>query len=241
MIGMSVLTPELRTALKGVSTATLTTAMFKRGFRNIFFQGPQRLNHGENMVGEAYTLRYIPAREDLDLLDSFADRENPQRKGIEECPEGAVFVIDSRGDASAASAGGILVTRLQQRGVAGVVTDGGFRDTPEIAALKMPAYHSRPSAPTNLISHHAVAINDPIACGGVSVFPGDVIVGDDEGVVCIPAHLVEQIAAECVEMTIFEDFVLEMVQEGVSTFGLYPPTDPETERKFAAWRHRNNL
>ncbi|TCL00773.1 regulator of RNase E activity RraA [Shimia isoporae] len=237
---MSKLTPELREALMNISTATLTTAMFKRGFRNIFFQGPQRLNPGRNMVGEAYTLRYIPAREDLDLLESFADRSNPQRKGVEECPEGAVFVIDSRGDASAASAGGILVTRLQTRGVAGVVTDGGFRDTPEISDLDMPAYHSRPSAPTNLISHHAVAINDPIACGGVSVFPGDVIVGDGEGVVCIPAHLVEEITAECVDMTIFEDFVLEMVQDGVSTFGLYPPTDPETAEKFSAWRQRNN-
>ncbi|MGR3712717.1 MAG: ribonuclease activity regulator RraA [Shimia sp.] len=237
---MSVLTPEIREMLMSISTATLTTAMFKRGFRNIFFQGPQRLNPGENMVGEAYTLRYIPAREDLDLLESFADRNNPQRKGVEECPEGAVFVIDSRQDASAASAGGILVTRLQTKGVAGIVTDGGFRDTPEISELAMPAYHTRPSAPTNLISHHAVALNDPIACGGVSVFPGDVIVGDGEGVVCIPAHLVEQIATESVEMTIFEDFVLEMVQEGVSTFGLYPPTDPDTAEKFAAWRQRNN-
>ncbi|WP_270732696.1 ribonuclease activity regulator RraA [Shimia sp. Alg240-R146] len=237
---MTVLTKEIRETLMGVSTATLTTAMFKRGFRNIFFQGPQRLNPGKNMVGEAYTLRYIPAREDLDMLESFADRDNPQRKGVEECPEGAVFVIDSRQDASAASAGGILVTRLQTRGVAGIVTDGGFRDTPEISELAMPAYHTRPSAPTNLISHHAVAINDPVACGGVSVFPGDVIVGDGEGVVCIPAHLVEQIATESVEMTVFEDFVLEMVQEGVSTFGLYPPTDPDTAEKFAAWRQRNN-
>ncbi len=225
--------------LMKVSTATLTTAMFKRGFRNVFIQGPQRLNPGKNMVGYAYTLRYIPSREDLDILDSFANRENPQRKGVEECPAGAVFMIDSRQDATAASAGCILVTRLQTLGCRGVVTDGGFRDTPEIAALSMPAYHSRPSAPTNLTKHHAVAINDPIACGGVSVFPGDIIVGDNEGVVCIPAHMADEVADEAVEMTVFEDFVMEKVQQGASTFGLYPPTDPETKNKFQTWREAN--
>ncbi len=236
---MTSLSPQTHDRLMRVSTATLTTALFRRGFRNIFIQGPQRMNPGANMVGPAYTLRYIPAREDLDQLESFADRENPQRKGVEECPPGAVFVIDSRQDATAASAGCILVTRLQALGCHGIVTDGGFRDTPEISALSMPAYHSRPSAPTNLTKHHAVAINDPIACGGVSVFPGDILVGDNEGVVCIPLHLVEEVAEEAVEMTVFEDFVLERVQNGSSTFGLYPPTDPKTMDEFATWRQQN--
>ncbi|WP_163849115.1 ribonuclease activity regulator RraA [Pseudooceanicola aestuarii] len=236
---MTELSQATRDKLMGVSTATLTTALFKRGFRNIYLQGIHRLNPGANMVGYAYTLRYIPAREDLDGLESFADRENPQRKGVEECPPGAVFVIDSRQDASAASAGCILATRLQTLGCQGIVTDGGFRDTPEISGLAMPAYHNRPSAPTNLTKHHAVAINDPIACGGVSVFPGDVIVGDDEGVVCIPAHLADRVADEAIEMTVFEDFVMEMVQNGASTFGLYPPTDPQSKDKFAAWRQAN--
>ncbi|MEP2717096.1 ribonuclease activity regulator RraA [Pseudophaeobacter sp.] len=237
---MTNLSHETLEKLAAVSTATLTTALFRRGFRNIYIQGPQRMNPGPNMVGPAYTLRYIPAREDLDGLDSFADRENPQRKGVEECPEGAVFVIDSRQDATAASAGCILVTRLQERGCKGIVTDGGFRDTPEISALEMPAYHSRPSAPTNLTKHHAVAINDPIACGGVSVFPGDILVGDNEGVVCIPLHLVAEVAEEAEEMTVFEDYVLEMVQKGASIFGLYPPTDPETMDRFKLWRQENN-
>lgn len=237
---MDQLTPETRAKLMNVSTATLTTALFKHGFRNIYIQGPQRLNPGANMVGVAYTLRYIPAREDLDGLESFADRDNPQRKGVEECPEGAVFVIDSRQDASAASAGCILATRLQTLGCKGIVTDGGFRDTPEISRLEMPAYHTRPSAPTNLTKHHAVAVNDAIACGGVSVFPGDVIVGDDEGVVCIPSHMANEIADEAIEMTVFEDFVMEMVQKGASTFGLYPPTDPLTKDKFTSWRQTNN-
>ena len=104
----------------------------------------------------------------------------------------------------------------------------------------MPAYHSRPSAPTNLTKHHAVAINDPIACGGVSVFPGDILVGDNEGVVCIPLHLVEEVADEAIEMTVFEDYVLEMVQKGASTFGLYPPTDPKTKDGFETWRQQSN-
>ncbi|GAW36377.1 4-hydroxy-4-methyl-2-oxoglutarate aldolase [Roseovarius sp. A-2] len=233
-------TPETLEKLAHVSTATLTTSLFRRGFRNVFIQGPQRMNPGPNMVGPAYTLRYIPAREDLDVLDSFADRENPQRKGVEECPVGAVFVIDSRQDSSAASAGCILATRLQMRGCNGIVTDGGFRDTPEISALQMPAYHTRPSAPTNLTKHHAVANNDPIACGGVSVFPGDIMVGDNEGVVCIPLHLVTEVAEETAEMTVFEDFVLEMVQNGESIFGLYPPTDPKSKEKFKTWRQQNN-
>ncbi|MCV0424372.1 MAG: ribonuclease activity regulator RraA [Roseibium sp.] len=233
MTGLSKQTQE---KLMTVSTATLTTVMFKRGLRNIFLQGVHRLRPGPNMVGIAYTLRYIPAREDLDHIESFADRTNAQRKGVEECPPGAVFVIDSRGDASAASAGCILAARLQARGCNGIVTDGGFRDTPEIAELKMPSYHSRPSAPTNLTKHHAVAVNDPIACGGVSVFPGDIIVGDNEGVVCIPQHMANEVSEEASEMTVFEDFVLEMVRQGASTFGLYPPTDPSIKDRFTAWR-----
>ncbi len=237
MAGLSKQTHE---KLMNVSTATLTTVLFKHGLRNIFLQGPQRLRPGPNMVGLAYTLRYIPAREDLDHLETFANRENAQRKGVEECPEGAVFVIDSRADASAASAGCILATRLQSLGCSGIVTDGGFRDTPEIAQLEMPAYHTRPSAPTNLTKHHAVAINDPIACGGVAVFPGDIIVGDNEGVVCIPDHMANEVANEAAEMTVFEDFVLERVQQGESTFGLYPPTDASTKERFKSWRHERS-
>ncbi|MXU65170.1 ribonuclease activity regulator RraA [Oceanomicrobium pacificus] len=235
---MPSLSADTRAKFETVSTATITTVLFKRGLRNVYLHGPQRLRPGPNMVGEAYTLRYIPAREDLDVLDVFKDRENPQRKAVEECPEGAVFVVDSRGDASAASCGGILATRLQARGCKGLVTDGGFRDSHEIAELDMPSYHLRPSPPTNLTQHHAVAINDAIACGGVAVFPGDIMVGDAEGVVCVPRHLADEVAAEAFEMTVFEDFVVEKVAAGASTFGLYPPTDSETEVEFSAWRKK---
>ena len=138
---MSSLKPDTREKLMGISTATLATCLFKRGLRNQFIQGVQRLSKAtKNMVGEAYTLRYIPAREDLNTMEVFKDRSHPQRKGINECPAGAVFVIDSRKDARAASAGGILVGRLMARGVAGVVTDGAFRDGQEIATMNFPAY-----------------------------------------------------------------------------------------------------
>ncbi|MFZ6763996.1 MULTISPECIES: ribonuclease activity regulator RraA [Acetobacterales] len=234
---MSKLKPETRDKLKQVSTATLATALFKRGLRNQMIQGVQPLRPmAESMVGEAFTLRYMPAREDLNRIDVFRDRAHPQRKAVEECPPGAVMVMDSRKDPRAASAGGILVTRLMKRGVAGVVTDGGFRDSAEIASLEMPAFHTRPSAPTNLTLHQAIDINVPIGCGDAPVFPGDVIVGDNDGVIVIPAELADELAQEATEMTAFEDFVTEQVRGGRSILGLYPPTDEQSLADFAAWR-----
>src|ERR1700752_3159760 len=189
---MSKLSDATRSKLKTISTATVATALFKRGLRIQCIQDVHPLSPDQpTLVGEAFTLRYMPAREDLNKLDVFRDRSHPQRKAIEECPPGAVLVMDSRKDARAASAGGILVTRLMKRGVAGVVTDGGFRDSPEIASLAIPAYHHRPSAPTNLTHHHALDIDVPIGCADVAVFPGDAMVGDGEGVVVIPAHLAD--------------------------------------------------
>ena len=234
---MTPLSSSLRDALKAVSTATLCTALFKRGLRNQFIQDVRPLNpDAGTMVGEAFTLRYIPAREDLNPITVFQDPNHPQRQAIEQCPPGAVLVIDSRKDARAASAGSILVTRLMQRGGAGIVTDGGFRDSPEIAQMAMPAYHHRPSAPTNLTLHQALEFNVPIGCGDVAVFPGDVMVGDAEGVVVIPWHMAEEIAAEAVEMTAFEDFVTEEVRNGRSIIGLYPPTAEQAREDFASWR-----
>ncbi|MFW6077935.1 MAG: ribonuclease activity regulator RraA, partial [Hyphomicrobiales bacterium] len=153
------LAPKTREKLKTVSTATICTALFKRGLRHQFIQDVHPLNpEGTPMVGEAFTLRYIPAREDLNPISVFQDRAHPQRKAIEDCPAGGVMVIDSRKDPRAASAGSILVSRLMVRGVAGIVTDGGFRDSPEIARLAIPAYHARPSAPTNLTLHQAIDV-----------------------------------------------------------------------------------
>lgn len=230
------LAAENRDRLKQVSVATISTALMKRGFRNAVIQGVRPLNPaGPRMVGEAYTLRYIPAREDLDQLKAFEGRGHPQREGIEACPPGHVFVIDSRRDARAASAGGILVQRLKVRGAAGIVTDGGFRDSPDIAKLDFPAYQTQPSAPTNLIRHHACDLNVPIGCGDVAVYPGDIVVGDAEAVVVIPAAIANEIAEEAFQMTEFEDWVEEQVKTGRSIFGLYPPNE-ETRAQFNAWR-----
>lgn len=218
-----------------VSTSTLTTLLYKRGFRNVFIQGARPLKPGQRLAGPAYTLRYIPSREDLDGIEAFRDPRHPQRVAVEAIPPGSVLVMDCRGDSSVASAGSILATRLQVRGAAGIVTDGGLRDAAGIARLEMPAWCAGASAPTNLIRHHALDLNAPIGCGGVAVYPGDIMVGDDDGVVCIPAHLADEVARDAAEMERFEEFVIEEVARGASIIGLYPPTDPDSRTRYQAW------
>ena len=230
------LSAATREKLMSVSTATLCTALFKRGFRNQMIQGARPLDPSKpNMVGPAFTLRYIPAREDLNPITVFQDRGHPQRKAVEECPPGAVFVVDSRKDARAASAGSILLTRLMKRGCAGFVTDGGLRDAAEIARLDIPTYHQRPSAPTNLTLHQALDINVPIGCGGVPVYPGDIIVGDPEGCCVIPAGIAEEIARDAIAQDEFETFVQEQVDAGRTIFGLYPPNE-QGAADFEKWK-----
>lgn len=233
------LSDETRAKLKKCSTASVATALYKRGLRNQFVQGVVPVSgKDETMVGPAFTLRYIPAREDRNPITIFRNPDHPQRVAMETCPPGHVLVMDSRKDARAASAGSILITRLAMRGAAGVVSDGGFRDAAGIGALDMPAYHARPSAPTNLTLHEALDINVPISCGDAPVFPGDVMLGDRDGVMVIPAHLADEIADECLGMESFEEFVLEEVRSGTSIIGLYPPTKEEAQQKYQAWRSR---
>ncbi|RNF34696.1 ribonuclease activity regulator RraA [Paracoccus methylarcula] len=228
---------EIRDKLKSVSVATLATALFKRGLRQQVIQGVHPIAHkGGNMVGPAFTLRYMPAREDRNQLTEFRNPEHPQRVAIETCPEGHVLVMDSRKDARAASAGDILLTRLMKRGAAGAVTDGGFRDADAIGKLDMPVYHQRPSSPTNLTLHEAIELNVPIGCGDAPVFPGDIIVGDADCVIVIPAHLAGEVAEEAVEMSIYEDFVIERVRDGEGIIGLYPCTRDEHRAAFEKWR-----
>ena len=233
--------PDTHTKLMGVSVATLATALFKRGLRNQVLQDVRPVaRKGRNMVGPAFTLRYIPAREDRNTLAEFRNPMHPQRQAVELCPVGAVLIMDSRKDARAASSGDILITRLMVRGGAGVVTDGGFRDSMVVGDLDMPAYHSRASSPTNLTLHEAIEINGPIGCGDVAVFPGDVVVGDDDAVIIIPAGIADEVADEAVEMTAYEDFVVERVKAGATIIGLYPPTDTSNLSLFADWRSANN-
>jgi regulator of RNase E activity RraA len=233
---MTVYSAACLDAMRRTSTATLTTALFKRGLRNVFLQGVHPLGrYPANLVGPAFTLRNIPAREDLDRLEGFANPEHPQRKAIEVTPPGHVLVIDCRGERRAASGGEILMTRLMKRGVAGVVSDGGLRDSLPIAALAMPVFCAGPAAPLNLVVHHALELNVPIGCGGVAVYPGDLIVGDADGVVVVPAHLAEEIAAEAEEQERLEAFVLRRIQDGAKLPGTYPP-DAATRAAYEAWR-----
>ena len=230
------LSDTTRSALARCSSATLSTLLFKRGLRNVALHGIRRLTRGATpLIGEAFTLRNIPCREDLDHVGVFEDFEHPQRKAIETCPPGHVLVIDARGDTHAATGGGILLTRLALRGAAGLVTDGCLRDAEEIAGMDFPVYCAGPAAPLNLARHHAVDSNVPIACGGVAVYPGDVIFGDGDGVVVIPAKWVDELAAAGAEQERFERFVMAEVKSGKSILGVYPPNEA-TRARYAAWR-----
>jgi len=235
------LSNKLKKIFLNASVATICTALFKKGLKNQFIQGVSPLNSKlPNMVGLAYTVRYIPAREDLNDIEVFKNPKHPQRLAIEECPKDYVLIFDSRKDPRAASAGSILITRLMVRGCAGVVTDGGFRDSDEIKTLKFPAYHNRPSSPTNLTLHQAIDVNIPIGCGDAPVWPNDLIVGDNEGVVVIPNGIIEEISDEVNSMTIYEDYVIDKVQKGSTIKGLYPLTDESEKKAFENWLRTKN-
>ena len=216
--------------LKSVSTATISTQLLQRGLRNVFLHGVKPVTP-HRMAGPAFTLRYIPAREDIDTLDVFQDYDHPQRKAIEDVPPGHVLVMDCRNQTRAASAGGILMTRAQARRVGGVVTDGALRDTPEIQRLGLPVYAQGASPLTNLVQHHAVDLNVPIGCAEVPVYPGDIMVGDEEGVVCIPRHLATEVAEAAREQEKLERFVQYEISNGKPLRGTYPP-DEDTLRRY---------
>jgi len=217
---------DTKQTLLKTSTASIATMLYKRGLRNQYVQNVTRLNtNAQRMVGPVFTLRYIPAREDLNPISVFRDPNHPQRLAVEEIPAGHVLVMDCRQDATAASAGSILATRLEIRGCAGLVTDGGLRDAEEIGSLNMPSFCTKPSAPTNLTKHQALDLNVPIGCGGVAVFPGDIAVGDGDGVIIIPAEIADEIAQEAKGMEQFEAWVIEQVKSGRSIIGLYPADD----------------
>lgn len=223
--------------LRHVSTATLTTQLFKRGLRNAFMQGIRPLGrYDANLVGPAFTLRNIPAREDIDTVAVFTDPEHPQRKAIEVAPAGHVLVIDCRGDERAACAGEILVTRLMMRGVAGLVADGGIRDAGPIGEMAFPVYCAGASAPLNLARHHAAEFNVPIGCGGVAVYPGDIVVGDRDAVLVIPSNIVEAVAEEAVKNYEYEEFAEHEVARGRSLKGLFPVAGDEAKRDYEEWK-----
>ncbi len=219
------LTDEEVHALRTVSAASLTTALFNRGIRTAHLRDIHPVRPDLRLVGYAYTLRYIPMREDLGGETHFDNTTNPQRVSVEDVGPGDVLVIDARGETSAGVLGDILITRMQQRGIAGIVTDGAFRDTPAIATIDLPTY-CRGSAPyMSSILHHPVETNTPVACGGAAVIPGDVIVGDGEGVVVLPRAMAGEIAREAYEKEQYEDWALARIQSGSSILDVYPPSD----------------
>jgi regulator of RNase E activity RraA len=230
---------ELHTTLQRCSAATLSTLLVKRGLRNTAIRGVRPLRPDlPPMVGPAFTLRYIPAREDLDAYGSGGDPANMQRRAIEIVPSGHVFVVDCRGEPHVAGIGAILSRRLRERGVAGVVLDGGVRDTQVIAGFDMPVYCTAPAVPANYVGHHAADFNSAIACGGVAVYPGDIIFGDAEAVIVIPRHLAEEVAAEGAAMEKRERFLISEIESGRSIVGVYPP-DAATLAKYEEWARVN--
>jgi len=216
------------------STASLTSALNKRGLWNTFMRDVAPLKPGMKMAGPAYTMRYIPAREDVDRIpvDNLTDI---QRIGIEQISEGDVLVIDARGDNTAGTLGSILATRLHVRGAAGIVTDGAYRDSPAIAEIGIAAYSTAMNAHTNKTIHSPADLQLPIGCGGVAVYPGDIIVGDGEGIVVVPRHLAEEVAEEAAEMEVRETFILNKVKGGASIVETYPP-DENTIAEFEEWK-----
>ena len=229
------LSPVTRDKLARCGSAGISNALLKRGFRNTFLLGLQPLSPDQPaMVGPAFTLRFIPAREDLDSMALYARDDSLHRRAIEECPPGAVLLMATGGDARASCMGDMMALRLKVRGAAGVVTDGGFRDSPGIRTTGLPCFQHTPSGPATPIALHPVAFDQPVGCAGVAVYPGDVIVGDGEGVVCIPRHLADEVADEAFANFEYEAFAAAHIARGRSIFGLFPAT-PDSRIEYEAW------
>jgi regulator of RNase E activity RraA len=233
---MTTVTQDTLDRLRQPSTATLTSVLKGHGLSTTFLQDVAPLRPDMSMAGRAFTLRYIPAREDLvDVpMDNLTDK---QRVGIEQMQPGDVLVIDARGDTRAGTMGSILAARMAYLGAAGVVTDGAYRDSPAIADSGFPAYARVMNAHTNKTVHYPSEIQVPVGCGDVAVFPGDIVVGDGEGVVVIPAHLAVAVAEEAEEQELKEEFITEKIRGGASLVGTYPP-DEKTLQEFADWRRQ---
>lgn len=228
--------PESLEILRSVTTATLQMQLMKRGMRHCSMRGVKALDvsGASRIVGAAYTLRFVPFREDRDPLARLGDVDNPARRAIEDCPAGQLLVMDARGVGHCGTMGDILAMRLKVRGVAGVITDGGVRDAQAVRKIGLPIFCAGPAAPATPSAHVPADCQVPVACGGVAVFPGDVLVGDGDGVVVIPAVLVDEVAAGAAEQEGIEGFILELVRAGRPVIGTYPPTDAVRE-EYARW------
>jgi regulator of RNase E activity RraA len=233
---VTVLSERTRELLAECGASTIANVLLQRhGLRGTYLLGLSAVRSGlPRMVGPAYTLRFIPAREDIDTMSNYQRDDNPHRRAIEECPSGHVLVIDAGGSTRSSSAGDIMVARLAQRGVKGIVTDGGFRDTPSIVRIGLPAFQRETAPPATPIALHPLALNEPIGCAGVAIYPGDIIVGDDEGVVAIPSQLAAEVAEAAYEQTQYELFVETQIPRGRPLYGLFPGTT-ESRADFDRW------
>lgn len=210
-------------ALSKVTTATLTTVLLKKGLRNVWLRGAAPLNPGQpRLVGRAFTLRFVPAREDLATPESWSSPTST-RAAIEAMPEGCICVTDAMGVSDAGIFGDILCARMKKRGVAALVTDGVVRDVAGVRATGLPVWCSGVAAPPSVAGLTFVNWQEPVACGGVAVFPGDMIVVDDDGAVLVPAALLEEVAAQATEQERLEGWIMDQVDQGVPLPGLYPP------------------
>lgn len=228
-----VLTPALEAGLNELATATLTHQLQLRGIRNAFLSGLTPLHTDKRMVGRARTLRYVALREDLQK--QYAGGINAQKRIVEAMEPGDVLVMEARGVPDAATIGDIFATRVFALGGRGIVTDGGLRDTPAIAAIGEPVYHFSSHGATLGRMHMPFSTDEPITCAGVFVVPGDVVVGDGEGVVIIPLALVEEVVRDALVQEEKENFALERVAAGESTIGLFPLSKERTA-DFEAWK-----
>jgi len=229
------LDPATKAKLEGITTATLTTVLLKKGLRNVWMRGPQPFTpaaRGKRLVGEAFTLRFVPAREDLATPASWSSPIST-RAAIEAMPEGVICVADAMGVTDAGIFGDILCARLAKRGVTALVTDGAVRDVAGVNGTGLPVWCAGGAAPPSVAALTFVSWQEPIGCGGVAVFPGDVVVVDDDGAVLIPAALVEAVTAESVEQERLEAWIMRKVESGEALPGLYPP-NAENKARYEA-------
>ncbi len=230
---------ETLAQLKTISSGTLTTQLFKRGLRQNFLVGLKPLNPlRANFVGEAFTMRLIPAREDIDVYQTLTPYSNPdnlQWEGVDQIQKDQVLVIDARNEVRAGTCGSILVAHMQAKGCAAIVTDGALRDGVEIAGLDFPAYARQITATSRLSYHRVADLQVPISCADVAVYPGDILVGDGNGVTVIPRHMAADIARDGAEQDAMENYLMLRIQAGDKLYGTYPPSD-QTRADFQAWR-----
>ena len=226
---------DLAVKFKKISTATLTMQLLKRGIKSIWMYGPKPLKLNQDRIaGPAYTLRFLPGREDLNGPDILRRTDLAQRRAIEECPPGYILVVDALGRLDGAAIGDILATRLQVRGVAGLVSDANVRDADGVLASGLPVWCPGAAAPASIANLSDGELNVPIGCGGVAVIPGDWIIADNDGVVVVPKIFAEEIARDGLEQEIHEEFILSQVKNGAPIPGHYPPNEVNMA-KYREW------